>query len=63
MKGSPFRSASPAHEADALQKRGDIVDGEHGILAAEPDVRERPPHAFLGGARVIPSTSWSDSCK
>ena len=31
-------------------ERAHVVDGEHGVLAAEPDVGKRPARAFLGGA-------------
>ena len=32
------------------KQRAHVVDGQHGVLAAEPDVGERPARAFLGGA-------------
>ena len=32
------------------KQRLHVVDRQHGVLAAEPDVGQRPARAFLGGA-------------
>ena len=40
----------PADELDALEQRAHVVDGEHRVLATEPDVGERPPGAVLSAA-------------
>ena len=51
------------HEADAFQKRAHVVDREHGVLAAEPDIGEGAAGAFLGGPREQESRDRDQACR
>jgi hypothetical protein len=50
-KRASSRHGRAPHELDALEERPHVMYSEHGILAAESDVAQRPPRAYLRGAR------------
>ena len=45
----------PPHELDALEQRLHVVDGQHRVLAAEPDVGGRPTRALPAARASIAS--------